>query len=324
MTQSQSQAVEEDLLNRPINADVTFKFASIPLPEEVRVCTLPILTAGKGSMGYFDEFGPRQKTTVDSDDLDSCYFSLNTELMPDGPQPTHVLPKGFYCNEFLNLDPFDIPELLAFQRKYGRVVGARTRIPYETGARAAIRPEPDGDIFAGIRGERHADQLSGICASQRLFDAVPDDEFVEAHLIFQLSAVSFREAIATVLDAQGVVRSLLRVQQETSNPMTTLEVLRAKDAAEYLSIILGKTVPSIRLIAGSPKGERFYDLIDGIFIQLARGLLNNNVYRICANPECGRMFTPREMNRRLDTKYCCSACQERAKHLRYVNRHSKS
>ena len=59
-----------------------------------------------------------------------------------------------------------------------------------------------------------------------------------------------------------------------------------------------------------------------VLAQLARGLLNNEAYRACANPECGRLFTPKEMGRRLDTKYCCSECQERAKRLRYVAKHS--
>ena len=57
------------------------------------------------------------------------------------------------------------------------------------------------------------------------------------------------------------------------------------------------------------------------FAQLARGLLNNEAYRVCENPECGRLFTPREMGRRLDTKYCRPECQERAKRLRYVASH---
>lgn len=311
-----------DILNEPVKADVVLKFAAIPLPEKVEVCTVPICTGGEGTMDYFDEFGARAKTTVATEDLDSCYFALNTKLMKKGRQPTHTLPKGFYCNEFLGLNPLNIQELLLFQRKYGIITGARKRKPYDTDMRSCLRPEPDGDVFAGVREKRHAQQLLGVMASQTLYDTVPDEEFVEEDILNRLSAVSFREAIAAVIDAQDVVKSLLRVRREDLGPMTMLEAGLAMDAAEYLSIVLGKAVPAIQLVVEGSDRPRFYGLIDGVFIQLARGLLNNDAYRTCANPECGRTFTPREMGRRLDTKYCCTDCQERAKRLRYISKHS--
>lgn len=321
--ETKSKQEEHDILSEPIKADVVLKFAAVPLPEEVRVCTVPIWTGG-GTMDYLDEFGPRSEITVAAEDLDSCYFWMNTSCMKSGVQPTHVLPKGFYCNEFLRLNPMNIQEFLLFQRKYGRVTGARKRKPYDYGVdmHSYFRPEPDGDVFAGIRGERYEQQLVGINASQALYDTVPDEEYIRKDLIDRMSAVSFREAIAAVVDAQNVVKNLLRVHQEELGPMTLHEASLAKDAAEYVSIILGKTIPAIQLVVEGANYPHFYDLIDGVFIQLARGLLNNNAYRTCANPECGRTFTPREMSRRLDTKYCCSECQERAKYLRYVNRHT--
>lgn len=60
-----------------------------------------------------------------------------------------------------------------------------------------------------------------------------------------------------------------------------------------------------------------------VYSQLARWLLDNSAYRICLNPECGILFTPHEKGRRSDTSYCSSECQERAKRLRYVARHSE-
>lgn len=314
---------ERDILNEPIKADIKFKFAAVPLPEEINVCTVPVWTDGKGTMAYFDEYGPRKKTTVLSEDLDTCFFALNTSRMKVGKQPMHVLPRGFYCNEFLKLNPLDIQEFLFFQREYGFVTGARKRKPYDTNMHRYFRPEPDGDVFAGIREKRHNDQYLGIKASQALYDTVPDEEYVEEPLLNRMSAVSFREAIAAVLDAQAIVKNLLRVRKEGLGPMTVLEADLAKEAAEYVSIILGKAIPAIQLVVEGADYPHFYNLLDGVFIQLARGLLYNDAYRVCANPECGRTFTPREMERRLDTKYCCSKCQERAKYLRYTSKHSK-
>lgn len=321
--EAESQQEERDILNEPIKKDVVLKFAAVPLPEEVRVCTVPVWTDGKGTMDYFDKFGPRKKTTVLPADLDSCYFAMNTKRMKKGGQPTHALPKGFYCNEFLKLNPMDIQEFLFFQREFGFITGARKRKPYDTDMYSYLRPEPDGDVFAGVREKQYGQQLAGINASQALYDTVPNQEYVEELLLNRMSAVSFREAIAAVLDAQDVVKSLLRVRREDLGPMTLLKATRAKDAAEYVSIILGKAIPAIQLVVEGAEYPHFYNLLDGVFIQLARGLLNNDAYRTCANPECGRTFTPREMGRRLDTRYCCSECQERAKYLRYVSKHSK-
>lgn len=314
-----------NILNQPVKADIVFKFAAVPLPEVIEVCTLPIWTGRKGAMNCFDEFGERTEAIVANEDLDSCYFSMNTALMKEGPQPTHTLPKGFYCNEFLQLNPLDIQELLFFQREYGRITGARKRKPYdfETDPHSYLRPEPDGDVFAGTREMQYEDQLAGIKASQALYDTVPDEEYVREDLLDRMGAVSFRESIAAVLDAQNVIKSLLRVHRNDLGPMTVLEADRAKKAAEYVSIILGKTVPAIQLVVEGADYPHFYNLIDGVFIQLARGLLGNDAYRTCANTECGRTFTPREMDRRLDTKYCSAKCQERAKRLRYIDRHSK-
>lgn len=321
--EAENEQEGRDLLNEPAKAGIVLKFAAVPLPEEVEVCTVPIWTDGEGSMGYFDEFGDCSKITVAAGDLDTCYFSANMKLMKEGVQPTHTLPKGFYCNEFLKLNPMDIQELLLFQREYGLITGARKRKPYDADMHSYLRPEPDGDVFAGVREKRHAQQLAGIMASQELYDTIPDEEYVEDRLLNRMSAVSFREAIAAVLDAQDVVKSLLRVRRESLEPMTVLEASLAKDAAEYLSIVLGKAVPAIQLVVEGASHPHFYSLIDGVFIQLARGLLNNDAYRICANPECGRTFTPCEMKRRLDTKYCSSDCQERAKRLRYISKHFK-
>lgn len=50
-----------------------------------------------------------------------------------------------------------------------------------------------------------------------------------------------------------------------------------------------------------------------LFISLAKGVMLNNAYRYCQNPECGGFFTPKEHGRRADSKYCSEECQVRAK-----------
>ena len=210
-----------------------------------------------------------------------------------------------------------------FQRKYGQVFGAREKKPFFSGNMELIEPTPDGTVFAGRNAKKYADQLQGIKASAKLFHEVPNEELVDKWELLKLGAVSFREAIAAVLDTQNVIRATTRVLREDLGPMTVRELIAAKEASEYLAAILAHVIPSIELVP-SGAAERSCGLLPAVLCQLARGLLNNDAYRICANPECGRLFTPRDMDRRLDTKYCSKECQERAKRLRYIARHCSS
>lgn len=278
-------------------------------------------------MDYFDEFGTRKKTIPTGEDLKNCYFCLDLSLIDNEEGcETIELPEGFYCHEFLELNPLDIQEFLAFQRRYGVVKGARERKPYGTAAREMFRPDPDGGLFSGANADLYRYQLEGILASAELYDSVPDEEFVHDLELAKLSAVSFQEAIYAVLDAQDAIRNTTRVLRDDLPAMTRREVALAKISSEYIAHFLPNIFPSIELISVDDKGgntrSTSSDLVTAVFAQLARGLLNNEAYRICANPECRRLFTARETGRRLDTKYCCSGCQERAKRLRYVAKHS--
>lgn len=317
-----SEKDEVDFLDKPIKADVRFRFASIPVAAGVRVAVPPVITDGANASKYFDDpyLGPKTRTTVHAEDLDSCYFCLYLANMEVGEEPPAVkLPDGFYCNEFLALNPLDISELLRFQQKYGWIHGARKIKPL-TSLREQIRPEPDDSIFAGIYADVLGDQRDGIIASQAIFDSVPDEEYQEERVLMKQSAVTFREAIATVLNAQRAIRDSTRVLRDDLPPMTNREAADAKIAVDYIAMILNQEFPSIQLvIEGAP--EQPTSLIRALFAQLARGLLNNDAYRMCKNPECCKLFTPRDLNRRADTMYCSSDCQERAKRLRYVARH---
>lgn len=318
-----------DPLEEPMNADVKFMFSSIPVTTGIRVPTPPVWTGGEGSMDFFDEFGPRKKASPTEADLKNCYFCLNPNLIDEKRgHETIELPDGFYCHEFLELDPADIQEFLAFQRKYGLAWGAREPKPFGTEMSEKLRPEPNHNVFSGSNAVYYHKQLEGIKASAELYDSVPNQEYVDERELLRLSAVSFQEAIFAVLDAQDAIRNTTRVLRDDLPVMTKREVGLAKISSEYIAHFLPNLFPSIELVAVDDDGTNSHayvsDLITAVFAQLARGLLNNEAYRLCANPECGCLFTPREMGRRLDTKYCCSECQERAKRLRYVARHSQS
>ena len=317
-----SDAKERDFLNRPVDAKIRFRFASIPVTTGLRVAVPPVIADGPHASSYFDEgiAGARKCSIVCAEDLDSCYFCLQLGDIQAAQEPPAVeLAEDFYCTDFLALDPRNIQELLQFQRKYGLIQGSRKIKPLVT-ALEQIRPEPDDSVFAGIYGDALCEQRRGILASQALFDSVPNTEYQEERMLLKLSAVSFREAIATVLDAQRAIRDSTRVLRDDLPSMTNREVANAKVAVDYAAKVLNLDCPSIRLVVeGSP--ERPTSLMRAVFAQLACGLLTNEAYRTCSNPECGKLFTPRDVGRRLDTRYCSAECQERAKRLRYVARH---
>ena len=316
----------ENLLEQPIKANLRFMFSSVPVTDGLRI-RVPPLTADYGD-AYLDGYTyAGWPSELRLEELDTCYFAVDLSKVEIGvEQPMVELPEGFYCREFLDVNPCDLGELFDFQKKWGRIHGARALKPDEHDDRKRARPEPDQHIFQGNNVRYHNDQLVGIQASARLFDEVPDEEYVSEDELCKLTAVSFREAVAAVIDAQNAIRALIRVLQDDRPVMTVKELTDAKSASDYVSRFLPRVFPSLELLAvdektGATSHSMECDLITSVFAQLARGLLNNEAYRVCANPECGRLFTPREMGRRLDTKYCCSACQERAKRLRYVARH---
>lgn len=311
------------ILDSPMKASFNYFFTSVPFTDCLRVPVVPLRVSGEGSVDYVDDLPFQKASIVCEEDLDTCFFCPDLDLMEVGGKPKTIkLPSGFYCGEFLALNPLDIQELLMFQHKYGRVVGAREKKPFFSDEKELLEPVPDGTVFAGRNAEKYSQQLRGIQSSAKLFHEVPKEEYVDAEELLKLGAVAFREAIAAVLDTQKVIRATTRVLREDLGPMTVGELVEAKEASEYLAAILAHAVPGIELV---PDGmtERQCGLLPAVLCQLARGLLNNDAYRVCANPECGHLFTPRDMDRRLDTKYCSMECQERAKRLRYLVRHKE-
>lgn len=65
--------------------------------------------------------------------------------------------------------------------------------------------------------------------------------------------------------------------------MTKREAADAKMAVDYVSIVFNQEFPSIQLVVeGVPRQPT--SLIRAVLSQLARGLLNNEAYRLCAYP----------------------------------------
>lgn len=311
-----------DELDEPVDKRLSYRFGFLPRPGGYKTICPPMWVCGEGTMGYFDEYG-RKYDVVQKEHLKTCFFAPNTELMEIGKTYTAEIPDDLYRTEFLDLNPLDIQELLFFQRKYGIIRGARAQKHYiARDDRRLLRPEPDGSAFAGSWAETYSEQLAGIEASAALYDTVPTDEYVDVRVLSRIGAASFLEVIAAVLDTQRMIKDTLRVLRDDLPPITKREAGLARMSSEWLAALLPQRAPAVELVFEGMDDNPPMGLMDAVHLQLVRGLLGNSAYRTCANPECRKLFTPAETGRRLDTKYCCSECQERAKRLRYVAKHA--
>ncbi len=313
----------KDELDEPAEGNFQYKFGSIPQTEHIKTRCISLQICGDGVTKYIKR-GINSCKIVEEKDLRCCYFApiiSDTQKEPS----VKTIPKDLYCNEFLKLNPFCISDLLEFQEEFGIILGARlSRHLLVINKAHHIRPCPDEQAFSGDWRKDHNDQFEGINASGAIFDKLLTEhnarEVIDAR---KLSVVSFLETISTVLDTQIMIKRTLRVLRDDLPKITTREIIYAAEDTSWLAQLLPKSMPIIQLVKeGVDLNKNVFTLMDAIHLQLARGLVSNAAYRICQNPECERLFTPIEMGRRIDTKYCSSECQERAKRLRYINKNS--
>lgn len=311
-----------DELDDPVEKKLSYRFGFIPRAGKIKTICPPIIARIERPDSIFPEYKSKHEIKQ-SEILKTSYFALDLEHIEIGKTYVTEVPDDLYRTEFLNMNPFNIDELFQFQRKYGIIKGAREQKHYMArDDRRLLRPEPDGSVFAGSWAKTYSGQLEGIRASAALYDTVPEAEFVETEVLARLGAVSFLEVMSTVLDAQRLIKDTLRVLRDDLGPITKRDVGMAKMSSEWLAALLPYEAPAVELVYEGMKEDLPTGLMQAIHLQLARGLLSNGAYRACRNPECGKLFTPTETGRRLDTKYCCSECQERAKRLRYIAKHA--
>ena len=318
-----SSKVNIDDLDEAAEGNFQYQFESIPQTEHIKTWCPSLQVCGDEATKYLKSDISTCRT-VEQRDLKRCYFApILSEIREE--TPTKPIPKDLYCNEFLKLNPLCISDLLAFQEEYGIILGARlNRHVLVVKNPKDIRPCPDEQVFSGDWRENYSYQFEGIQASASIFDKLLSNEKTQEVDATKLAVVSFQEAIFAVLNTQTMIKNTIRVLRDDLPKITKRELFYAAEDTNWLAKLLPKTMPIIKLVKEDANFSiNATCLMDGIHLQLARGLVSNAAYRTCQNPECQRLFTPVEMQRRLDTKYCCKECQERAKRLRYINKHSK-
>lgn len=314
-------------------SDFHFSFSSVPIPDGIRVYH-PNVGFNDASGNLLDVGDLRKGDKLPHSVFENSYFYKQLEdaeisgFLTYGAGHDNLvreLPRGFYAKQFMKLNPYDVRELLDFQREWGIITGPRALKTETPDYIEHFRPEPDRSFFEGNNEKIYRAQLSGILASQHLFDSAPnaaanEDPFSSVH---RLSAVSLSEVITTVVLVQESIRATTRVLRTDLPPMNDDEVINAMYATNAVNRFVTRAFPALELWFIRKSDGKIpnpsYDLVTAVCAQLVSGLKSNDTYRVCGNPECQCVFTPKDFGRRLDSRYCSEYCQNRAKALRYYS-----
>lgn len=252
-----------------------------------------------------------------------------------------IPPRGLYGKEFLALNPSDLFELMDFQRNWGPITGLRAqpnktfesgtypnvainRAFYDIDSRVFHSDEimdtvflyegyGKADIIAKERYGAPVETLGDVVTRnwRKLANqTIEDVDVVPCHI------ASVEEVSGAVRDAQLAIRSIAHVLSdgytreawEKDEPLV-LECVRYCNA-----VLAGAVTPIDVIVEGNRNGV--CTLMQYLFICLAKGVMYNDAYRYCQCPGCKQLFTPKEHNRRTDSKYCSPECQVKAKYYR--------
>ena len=245
-------------------------------------------------------------------------------------------PRGLYGKEFLELDYGDPFQLMAFQQKWGPITGLRTRpntsYDYKThvdldclgGIGSTSIPDGFQNTVFLYKGYGEAD----IIAKERygaqietLGDLVQENWRSglygrERKGPVPCHVASVEEVAEAVCHAQIAITAITDCLKEGfgDDEWHSREKL-VRNALRYCNSSIQSTVLPMDLIEDDDRSG-VCTIMQYLFINMARGVMRNNTYRNCQNQDCRRLFTPAEVNRRADSRYCSSECQIKAKHQR--------
>ena len=245
-------------------------------------------------------------------------------------------PRGLYGKEFLELDYKDLFQLMSFQQKWGPITGLRTRPNFTYGHGTHV----DLDCLGGIGSTSIP---NGFQKTKFLYEGLGEADIVArerygAHIetLHKLvranwlsgrygrrprgpvpcHVASIEEVAEAVCHAQIAITAITDCLREDFTEDDWLFRRKLiKNAIRYCNSSIQSAVLPIDLIED---GDRLgiCTTMQYLFINMAKGVTRNNVYRNCQNQDCKRLFTAAEMHRRADSRYCSPECQIKAKHQR--------
>ncbi len=251
-------------------------------------------------------------------------------------------PRGLYGKEFLELDHRDVFQLMDFQKRWGPITGLRAQ-PNKTFERGTY---PNVAIDGSFYREGHNPVFHPEGITQTVFlyegmgevDVIARERFgVENNTLHKVVEENWRkrrkgtrpnvdvvpchvasveEVAEAVCDAQVAIRAITNTLHDGYTDADWRDDRRlVLESVRYCNAVLSGSVTPVDIIEHGDR-DGVCTLMQYLFISLAKGVMLNNAYRFCQNPECGRLFTPKEYDRRSDSRYCSEDCQVRAKYLR--------
>lgn len=251
-------------------------------------------------------------------------------------------PRGLYGKEFLELDHWNVFQLLEFQRRWGPITGLRAQ-PNKTFDHGTYPNVAPNESFYGP-GEHPVFHPDGITKTVFLYEGMGDIDIIAKERygteiqtlakvvdenwrkgrdkrepekdIVPCHVASVEEVAEAVCDAQVAIRAITgTLRDDYTEDDWRRDKRLVRESVRYCNAVLSGSVDPVDIIEDGDR-DGVCTLMQYLFICLAKGVMLNNAYRFCQNPECRRLFTPREYNRRVDSKYCCEDCQVKAKYLR--------
>lgn len=250
-----------------------------------------------------------------------------------------VPPRNLYGKEFLELDYRDPFQLMAFQQKWGPITGLRTtpNVTYD------IESSVDVSCIGGISGLGKHHIPTGAQKTVFLYEGYGKADIIareqygakiqtlkdvvhrhwqesrhrsKEHKIVPCHVASIEEVAEAVCHAQIAITAITDCLREDFNDKAwhTRKDL-VINSLHYCNAAIQGTVVPVDLIDENDN-TGICTIMQYLFICMAKGIMRNETYRNCQNPDCKRLFTPAECNRRSDSKYCSQECQIKAKHLR--------
>ncbi len=245
-------------------------------------------------------------------------------------------PRGLYGKEFLELDYRDPFQLMSFQQKWGPLTGLRTQpnFTYDNGTYVVL------DCLGGIGS---TEIPGGFLKTKYLYEGLGETDIVARerygakietlhdvvrenwrHRTLDHKSIgpipchvaTIEEVSEAVCHAQIAITAItdcLREDFADSDWDCRRELI--KNALRYCNSSIQSAVLPVDLIEDDNR-LGVCTTMQYLFINMAKGVMRNSVYRNCQNQDCKRLFTPAQMKRRADSRYCSPECQVKAKHQR--------
>lgn len=246
-------------------------------------------------------------------------------------------PEDISLQAFTDLDPEDENMLYDFQSEWGLITSVsrlgehgsgrtsdRISFNFFSKYRCAfcdeIKATRETEQIKNDHMQHVKDSFGKITLKMLNDNAVPPDYAVP---LTSNKVASLKEVSEVVRNTQTLIRSSNAVKLGSKNEN---DILMSELFLEGVAAIVEFRFPCFELIdndyidSDSFKPLKTLPFIESLYLSHALSLADEEGYKTCENPECGRIFQYQSGGRRKNSKYCSRECQVRAKRLREASR----